>query len=100
MPVRLRTLHICFALLVLLNACAAQVPHSNDGVGRVLGTLRRAREASNAKQWTKANPREVGDGGSRANPAHSRLLGQSSERNILTSNAQASARLLLSGEEL
>jgi tetratricopeptide (TPR) repeat protein len=54
MPVRFRFVQICLAALALLEACSAQAPPSNDGVVRFLSTLRQAREASQAKQWTEA----------------------------------------------
>jgi tetratricopeptide (TPR) repeat protein len=54
MPVRFRFVQICLTALALLEACSAQAPPSNHGVARFLNTLRQAREASQAKQWTEA----------------------------------------------
>jgi cytochrome c-type biogenesis protein CcmH/NrfG len=54
MPMRFRFVQICLAALALLEACSPQAPPSNDGVARFLSTLRQAREASQAKQWTEA----------------------------------------------
>jgi tetratricopeptide (TPR) repeat protein len=54
MPVCFRFVQICVAALALLEVCSAQAPPSNDNVANFLSTLRQAREASQAKQWTEA----------------------------------------------
>ena len=54
MHVRFRIVQICLASLALLEACSAQAPPSKDGVARLLGTLRQAQEASQAKKWAEA----------------------------------------------
>jgi hypothetical protein len=72
-----------------------------DKADHTFRVARQTREQSpRARKRMGVRGPDNGGGGARASPTRSRLLGPANERNILTSNAQGSVRLLLSGEEL